>query len=342
MSKRILYSLVFLSFLSMTGFSQGKKVAVVNGETITEDQLKQAAAEDLQSLDNKHAQAQVEYQRDQQTILENTLSQMVDKRIIEAEAKKRGVTPQALMASEIESKVAMPTDAEVKSFYEANKARINIPPDQALGQVQQYLRQRNYDAAYDTFVGKLRKDYGVQVSLEPLRTQVASQGFPTLGPANAPVTIVIFSDFECPFCNALFPTMKQIEANYGAKIKVVYRQFPLTNLHPHAQKAAEASLCANDQQKFWEMHDAMFQDNQHLDIDALKQKATNLKLDRTAFDACLDSSKYAASVSKDVQEGVRVGVTGTPAMFINGRFLGGSQPYAEIAKVIDEELQKKN
>jgi protein-disulfide isomerase len=116
-------------------------------------------------------------------------------------------------------------------------------------------------------------------------------------------------------CAAVFPTLKQLEANYGSKIRIVFRQFPLSTIHPHAQKAAEASLCAAEQQKFWELHDAMFQDPRHLDVAALKQKASALKLDSAAFNTCLDTSKHAESVKKDIFEGVKAGVTGTPAIF---------------------------
>jgi len=205
-----------------------------------------------------------------------------------------------------------------------------------------YLTEQRRNAALDAFVATLKKEYKVETYLEPLRSNVETAGFPAKGPAAAPVTIVEFSDFECPFCGALFPTLKQVEAKYGDKLRIVFRQFPLTNAHPHAQKAAEASLCANEQQKFWELHDAMFQDNKNLEVDALKQKASALKLDRTAFDACLDSAKYADAVKKDQFAGARLGVSGTPAMFINGRFFGGVLPLENLVKIIDEELQKKN
>jgi protein-disulfide isomerase len=120
---------------------------------------------------------------------------------------------------------------------------------------------------------------------------------------------------------------------------VVYRQFPLTSIHPNAQKAAEASLCANDQQRFWDFHDIMFEDQVNLTVDGLKQKAAQLKLDEAVFGACLDSGKHTESVRKDVAEGVRLGITGTPTTFINGRYLNGAVPYADFVRVIEEELQ---
>jgi protein-disulfide isomerase len=152
---------------------------------------------------------------------------------------------------------------------------------------------------------------------------------------------VEFSDFECPYCGGLFPTLKQVEKEYGDKIRIVYRQFPLNNIHQYAQKAAEASLCANDQKHFWEFHDSMFGNQRELSIADLKQRAADMKLDTAAFNQCLDSGKHAAAVQKDLQEGARVGVTGTPALFINGRLLSGNQPLAGIKEVIDDELLRK-
>jgi protein-disulfide isomerase len=338
-----LTALILISVMACASSGQsggGKRLAVVNGETITEDQVRKQAGDDLSELELRRLQAEAGFRKDEHNIYEQTLNGLIENKLIDAEAKKRGVTSQALVNTEVDSKVTPPTDQEVKAFYDANKSRINITGDEALRQVRLYLQQQNRNTVYQTFVSKLRADYKVESFLEVPRTQVSTQGYPTLGPAAAPVTIVEFSDFECPYCAALFPTMKQVETNYKDQVKVVYRQFPLTQIHPNAQKAAEASLCAADQQKFWEFHDAMFQDNRNLSIDALKQKAAALKLDTTTFNTCLDSSKHADAVKKDVLEGVKAGVTGTPALFINGRFLNGAAPYAEIAKIIDEELKR--
>jgi protein-disulfide isomerase len=179
------------------------------------------------------------------------------------------------------------------------------------------------------------------IAQAPPRTEIATAGFPARGPATAPVTIVEFSDFECPFCGRLFPTLKAVENIYVDRIRIVYRQFPLRRIHPLAEKAAEASLCANEQGRFWEMHDSLFGDQEHLTVDALKARAVSLKLDTAAFNACLDSGREAAAIDKDIAEGTKAGVTGTPAMFINGRMLVGAQPFAAIQAIIEEELQRK-
>ena len=175
----------------------------------------------------------------------------------------------------------------------------------------------------------------------PPRTEIPTAGSPARGPATAPVTIVEFSDFECPFCGRLFPTLKAIEKTYPLQVRIVFRQFPLRKIHPQAEKAAEASLCASEQGRFWEMHDSLFGDQEHLSVDALKARAAKLNLDTAAFNPCLDSGKEVAAIEKDIADGTKAGVTGTPTMFINGRMMVGSRPYADIQAVVDEELQRK-
>jgi protein-disulfide isomerase len=181
---------------------------------------------------------------------------------------------------------------------------------------------------------------GLQSLQEPLRTEIATAGHPARGPATAQVTIVEFSDFECPFCGRLFPTLKAVEKIYVGRVRIVYRQFPLRKLHPRAQKAAEASLCAGEQGRFWEMHDSLFSDQERLTVDALKARAVELKLDTATFNACLDSGKEVAAIDQDILDGARAGVTGTPTLFINGRKMVGNQPYAAIQAVIEDELQR--
>ena len=161
----------------------------------------------------------------------------------------------------------------------------------------------------------LKKSYHAVSLAEPPRTTIPLEGRPSKGPADAPVTIVEFSDFECPYCRALFPTLQQITEEYKHKVRIVYLQFPLADMHPHALKAAEASLCAFEQDKFWQMHDAIFTDQTHLQVQDLKQKALELSLNMDLFIACLDSGKQFARVRSDVGEGVKAGVSGTPALF---------------------------
>lgn len=321
--------------------SNANRVAVVNGETITQQQLEKAAASDLKSIETRRLQNEAELQHDRQEILQKALDELVADKLIDAEAVKNKMTKEQLVQAEIESNVDTPTAEEVEAFYTANKERIPVPKEQALPQVKEYMIERSRSRYRDMLVTRLKKEFGYKSYLEPLRAQIATEGFPSQGPANAPVTIVEFSDFECPYCGGLFPTLKQVEKNYAQTVRLVYRQFPLANLHPHAMKAAEASLCAADQNKFWEFHDSMFGNQRELSVADLKQRAGDLKLDTQAFNKCLDSGGKAAAIQNDIQAGASAGVSGTPAMFINGRLLSGNQPYSEIKDVIEDELQRK-
>ncbi len=173
-----------------------------------------------------------------------------------------------------------------------------------------------------------------------LWAKLSSDG-PSRGPADATVTIVEFGDFECPHCGGLFPTLETIRKNYSAHVRIVFRQFPFARIHPHSMKAAEASLCADDQNRFWEYHDSLFGNQEDLALDALRRRAGELGLDTATFNSCLDSGRKAATVNDDMDAGEEAGVFTTPTMIINGRVLEGNQPYAAIARVITSELNRR-
>jgi protein-disulfide isomerase len=232
------------------------------------------------------------------------------------------------------------TDADVDAFYEQNKAQIPRPKDQVAGQIKTYLEQQGQQKAKTEYFKTLEAKYKVEMKMEPIRVEVAATG-PAKGPASAPVTIVEFSDFQCPFCSRLTPTIAEVEKKYGDKVRVVFRQYPLP-FHQNAQKAAEASLGALDQGKFWEMHDAMFKDQAGLAVDGLKSKAAGIAgINAASFNCCLDSGKETPAVQSDMKEGTKAGVNGTPAMFVNGRFISGVVSPDDLSKVIDDELKRK-
>jgi len=337
----IVFALLALS-TAAAAQSGSKRLGVVNGQAITEDEVSKAAAKDLDNVELKRLQNEANYRREKQDALEKAFNALMEEKVLDAEAAKRKISKEALVQQEVDGNVKAPTTEEIEKFYEENKARIPVSREQAIPQIGPYLMDQRRDAAFAALVTRLKKDYGVTSYLEPLRTEIPTAGFPTLGPASAPITIVEFSDFECPYCGGLFPTLKEIETKYADKIRVVYRQYPLTSLHPHAQKAAEASLCADEQKRFWDFHDSLFGNQQDLTVDSLKRRAVELKLDAPAFNTCLDSGKHAETIKKDIVEGSRAGVSGTPAIFINGRLLSGNQPYTSIAQVIEDELQRKS
>ena len=324
--------------------SGSKTLATVNGENITEDDVNNAAAADLENLELRRMQAEATYNRDKSDILERSLNELTENKLLAAEAVKRKVTPEELLHNEVETQVAPPTEDEIKQFFEDNRSR--IPPqvtfEQAEPQLREYMIGQRIQERREEFFTKLKKDYTVRSFFEPLRFDIVTAGFPTRGPANAPVTIVEFSDFQCPFCGNLYPVIREIETKYKDTVRIVYRQFPLNSIHPFAQKAAEASLCAKDQNKFWEYHDSLFENQQALDVDALKTRAVNLQMDTAAFNTCLDSGKQAEVINKDILEGNKVGVTGTPALYINGRPYRQDTSFEALSKEIDAELQRKS
>ncbi|HYR89695.1 MAG TPA: DsbA family protein [Terriglobia bacterium] len=319
-----------LALTSLAAAQESKRLAVVNGEAVTEEQVLNAAGPGLEKLTG----------RPRLEAMWKALDSIVEDKLLAAEAAKLKMSKEELINIEIESNVVSLTDDEVSQFYEANKARIPIPREQALPQVRQFMMDQQRRVFRVPLIRRLRREFGVTTYLDPLRTEIATAGYPAHGPANAPVTIIEFADFECPFCGGLFPTLKLVERNYTDRVRFVYRHFPLTNIHPRAQKAAEAAVCANEQGRFWEFHDSMFGNQQQLAVDDLKRRAETMKLDTAAFNSCLDSGRAAEAVKKDAADGAKAGVTGTPAIFINGRMLSGNQPYNEIREIIEDELKR--
>ncbi len=316
-------------------------VATAAGQKITRAELEQGASDQLDQVDAQLRQCQLQANQSRYQALHSTLEDMVHQKLVAAEAAKAGESTDDYLASELENSIAPVTDEDVSSFFEQNRARIGNRTLEQIGpQIRQYLEQQRRQEAEGNFYKKLEAKYDVAYLLEPPRTEVAATG-PARGPEDAPITIVEFSDFQCPFCSRVEPTLEQVMENYGDKVRLVFRQFPL-NIHPNAQKAAEASLCARDQGKFWEMHDAMFADQKGLSVEGLKKKAAALGLDSTKFDQCLDSGQFADEVHADLQAGSEAGVNGTPAMFINGIPVSGAVPYENMAQVIDAELARKN
>jgi protein-disulfide isomerase/Skp family chaperone for outer membrane proteins len=339
---RYLIAVVIL-VLAASAAAQGtsKTLATVNGEIITEAQVTGAAAADLATLESRRASSPATYERDKLVIMHKALDSIIEDKLVAAEAARDKVTKEQVLFAEVESNVSTPSPEEVEEFYQANKSRIATPHDQALPLVKQYMMDQDRSHYRDMMVYMLKKQFPVKIFLDPLRADVATAGHPSLGSDSSPVTIVEFADFQCPFCGGLFPTLKAVEKNYAGKVRFVFRQFPLTSIHPYAQKAAEASLCANDQKSFWEFHDSMYSNQERLSVDDLKKRASDLKLNTSVFNACLDSGEKVNAVKKDLEEGQMAGVTGTPAMFINGRYLSGNQPYADIRDVIEDELQRQ-
>ena len=266
------------------------------------------------------------------------LEQMITERLIQEEAKKRNLTEEQFLKAEVDDKVPPPTEAQIKEMYDRSASQ--LPPGATLEQYRERIaefmvRPQRQERAKQLFE-QLRKDANVVVTLSEPRKQVEAKG-PSRGPKDAKITIVEFSDFQCPFCSRAHDTVEQVMQAYPGKLRLVFRHFPL-DFHKQAPKAAEAAMCADEQGKFWEYHDVLFKNQQKLEPADLKAHASVVGLDAGKFGSCLDSSKFAQAVKADTEAGKKVGVSGTPAFFINGVMLSGAQPYEEFKRVIDQEL----
>ncbi len=316
------------------GVDAEKVVATVDGREIKMADLQVEVGDRLAEMD-------FEYQKERHRVLESALDDIVRRQILEAEAVRRGMTLQQLVAAETAAAVDV-TDEEVTDWYDQNEATLRGQSLEAMfPRIQEFLVNMQRERVLRTLTRKLARDSEIEFFLEPVRADFDNTESPVYGPDDAPVTLVEFSDFECPFCGSFFSTLNEIKEEYGDRIRIVYRQFPLTEIHPLAWKAAEASLCAHEQGRFWEMHDLMFTEQDRLLVDDLKEKASRLGLDRAAFDACLDSGRYVERIERDIREGQINGVTGTPAIFLNGVQLpAGAIPYEAMVEFIEKELRR--
>jgi protein-disulfide isomerase len=321
-----------LLLLQSTPTTPGGKqvVATIGGEEVTLADVEGAAGVELQKIE-------LGYQKSRHQLIEASLRNLIHRKLVEQEAARQGKTPEALLA-EATANVTV-SDADVDQWYEANEDRLQgHAKDQIAPQIREYLLEQKKGDAEEALFDRLRDQARVSILLEPFRVPISVDGYPSLGPSNAPVTLVEFSDFECPYCNRFTDTLKKVRENYPDRVRIVFRQFPLS-IHPHAQKAAEASLCAADQGHFWEMHDLMFAEQQALALPDLKEKAGRLALDAEGFSSCLDSGRHHDGVEEDVKAGVAIGVTGTPALFINGRPLAaGALPFEAVKAEIEQEI----
>jgi len=308
-------------------------LATVGDEKVTMGDVQQRAGDQLEQLETQ-------YQMAKSKIVRASLDSILQDRTLGAEVKRSGKSMDELIAAEAGSEGLTPSEADVSAWYEANKSHLaGRSLNEVRAQIVERLKTDRRRAAQKKLQDRLSAQQKVSIAYEPYRLQFNNEKAPAMGKSDAPVTLVEFSDFQCPFCQASVPTLKQVAEKYGDKVRIVYRQFPLASIHPFAPKAAEASLCANEQSKFWQMHDAMFADQKKLAVSDLKQTARQLGLDGKKFDACMDSGRYVEQVQNDQKEGERVGVNGTPAIYVNGVHVeGGSVPFSVLETAIQKEL----
>lgn len=263
---------------------------------------------------------------------------LIDERLVAAEADKRGLSRRELLQQEVTDKAGTVTEEDIEAFYEANAARLdNKPLDELRDRITTQLQRTRQQRYRRAFLRELRKTAAITMRLKPPIVEVAIDGAPAKGSAEAPVTVVEFADYECPYCARVQASLNLILSTYQDQVRLVFKDFPLSS-HPRAQKAAEAARCAGEQERYWDYHDVLFRNVKALEVEQLKQYAAELQLDTERFNTCLDSGQQTAAVRRDLAQGSQLGVSGTPAFFINGRFLSGAQPFTVFQETIDEAL----
>lgn len=303
-------------------------VARVHGKPVTAAELDEKAAQKLLALRQQEYDARRE-----------ALDELIAQRLFEQEAAARGVTVEALLAEEVDQKAGAPDPAQMRLLYEQNRAQLrNRPFEEVRPQLEDYLRQQARAGRRQAFHAELLARAEVKVLLKPPRHEVAvPASAPTTGPPKAPVTIVSFADYQCPYCQRAEETVAELQRRYGDKLRLVHRDFPL-DFHPRARMAARASYCASEQDKFWEYHRGLLlQPGDYKDAE-LMARARALGLREAAFGACLASDRFDAVIAAGMEDGRKLGVNSTPTFFINGRMVSGARPVEYFAQVIDEEL----
>jgi len=265
---------------------------------------------------------------------------VIGNHLIDREAAARGVPRDELLGEELPPRTLPITDDDVERIYEANRDALNGQTlEDVRLEIEVAIERQRPTQALQQYMDDLRGESDdVVVALDPPRQRVEIlPDDPTRGPADAPIVLVEFSDFQCPFCQSATSTLAELLDRYESQIRFVYKDYPLA-VHPEAFKAAEAGNCAHEQGMFWELHDKMFVSQDALDVPSLNMHASELGLDTTAFSACLDEGRYTQRVQRDLQIGQLYGVSSTPTVFINGRPIMGAAPIETFDQIIREEL----
>lgn len=305
-------------------------LANVDGQLVYASDLEKSAAKALSEQRERlyHLQKQ-------------KLEEYVDAVLLTREAKKSGVSVGTLLDREVQSKIMPITDDEIEVFHSSNKSRLGMDLKESREQIREFLRNKKIGTQKALYLRSLRSNSRIETYLKvpPLfRAEVPTTGAPSKGPEYAPVTIVKFEDYQCPFCKQVQPIIAELLSRYNGKIRLVHKDLPLDSIHPQARQAAEAARCADEQGKFWNYHDALYANSPNASRDNLKSYAREAGLDVNAFDLCLSSDKFKAVVQRDLIDGAQLGVSGTPTLFINGREIPANQPLEVFGAIIDEEL----
>jgi protein-disulfide isomerase len=275
-------------------------------------------------------------------IRSQALEEIISERLLVKEAGIRGITTEGLIRDEVDVQVKEPDPKLVEQLYEQNKARFSgKAKNDVVTEIRKVLKDRARAESANDLQRRLRAKSKVEVALKAPRTHMpVSAAAPVLGPNDAPVTIVQFTDYQCPYCHRAQATIDEVMSRYAGKVQLVHRDFPL-DFHGQAFTAARAARCAGEQGKFWDYYRSLMTGAGTMEDADLRNRAATLKLNPTAFGACLASDRNDAVIRESVEAGTRAGVSGTPAYFINGRMISGARPFEAFQEIIDGELQNK-
>jgi protein-disulfide isomerase len=312
-----------MSLHGQTSVDAGQVIAKVGSSYLTLGDLQKKE-------EGKLLQAEYQYYLNERKALE----ELIDNQLLTDEATKRNIPFDQLLETVVYKEVKDPTEDQLHVYYEGldtQEPYESIRPD-----VLQHIRELRRSKARAAYVESLRKEARINVMLMPPTADVDTTKAFAEGPANAPVTLVEFADYECPYCQKVNPQIQQLKKEYGDKLTIVFKDFPLP-MHHGAEKAAEASRCAGEQGKFWDYHDVLFYSHE-VDVQALKDHARVLKLDGDKFDTCLDNGVETAAVKKDLEEAKGLGLTGTPSFFVNGHFVSGVVDYGALKDLVNQQM----
>ena len=326
----ILLSVAAVACAQAPASADDPAVAKIGDEVITASELETLTGSSLVSLRQQIYETQV-----------SKLEAEIYKRLVLKAAAAEGMTEGEYLRSRIDEMAGEPDEGEIVKLMSQYRSQLAQDDVQARAQVVQALTQREKQQRSQELRQVLSAEAGVEILLEPPRVEVAvADGTPFRGPADAPIVLVEYTDFQCPFCTRIQPTLDEVMKRYDGKIRHVFKQLPLP-MHKEAQLAGAASLCAQDQGKFWEYHDWLFANQRTLSRESMVAQPGVLGMDAEVFTACLDQGKYLATVRADMAEANSFGITGTPGFLINGRVLTGAQPIEDFEAIIDQELERR-
>jgi protein-disulfide isomerase len=309
---------------------EGQKLAEIDGKAV-----------DLAEFETTAGKEFFELRRRLYDVEKQKLDEYIGAVLLTREADRRKVSVSTLLDQEVTAKVAPANEEEIKQFYETHKARLHVPFEEVSEQIREFVREKRVQERKILFVSSLRAKANVKTFLTPPRTfriKLSLADAPSIGAENSLVTLVKFEDFQCPYCKSVQPVFAELLKRYSGKLRIVHKDLPLEAIHPQARQAAEAARCAGDQGKFWQYHDRVYAGSPRATVDDLKAYARDVRLDEASFGSCFSGGKFKAAVALNFNEAAGLGLTGTPAFFINGRELIGAQPLEAFTAIIDEEL----